>query len=339
MKKDKMTLKDIAQAANVSKTTASLILNGKGQRFSQQTINKVHAVAEQYHYVPDFYAQHMTTKESKMIGVILPDLTDFFFAELLKAIEEVASKQGYSILLMHSQHSQEKEEEALHTMINRSVDGIILATPYKVKESLLVQIKEICPIILIDNRENPRNEAIIYVDEKKGMIDMVNYLYECGHRRIAFLKEDSNYYQLTYRFEGYKEVMSQLGLYDEQLIIETPLSVQGGFNGTEKLLQKNIPFTALICVNDHLAIGAYRSLFEHGIHIPDDISVVGFDNIDIAQYLTPSLTTVNQPIYELGYSAIKHLIDKIHHPNEPIANKELSTTLCLRDSVLKRKNK
>ena len=338
MKKEKITLKEIARLASVSPTTASLILNGKGQRMSQETIDRVNKVVEQYHYVPDFYAQRMTTKEAKMIGVILPDLTDFFFAKLLQGIERAAAKEGYSILLMHSHHSKEKEEEALQTMISRSVDGIILATPYLVDGELFNQVKKICPIILIDNRNNPRKEAIIYVDEQKGMADMVHYLYECGHRHIAFLKEDQCYYQLNYRFQGFKETMEQLGIFNEQLIVETPLSVAGGYIGTKKLLQKKTPFTAVICANDHLAIGAYRSLFEEGKQIPEDISIVGFDNIDIAAYLTPALTTVNQPIEALGTSAINHLIEKIQHPESPIANEELKTTLCIRDSVIKRKS-
>lgn len=333
MKTSKVTIKDIAKLADVSPTTVSLILNGKGDRFSEETIRSVKAIAKENHYVPDFYAKQLTIKDAKTIGVILPDLTDFFFGELLKGIEKVAYQEGYSVLLMHSEHSKEKEHQDLNIMLSRSVSGIILATPYEMDSDLFEQIKQLCPIILMDHHQNPRNEGIIYVDEKNGMRHAVEYLYEKGHRKIAFIKEDKSYYQLNDRAEGYFSKMKELNLFNPKLVIETDLSVEGGYFGACRLLDQSEDFTAVICANDHLAIGAYRAFSLAGKKIPEDFSVIGFDNIDIAPYLSPALTTVKQPIHELGEIAARRLIEKMNHPEEAIKNSKLNTTLCIRESV------
>lgn len=330
----KLKIKDLAELAGVSPTTVSLILNGKGARFSEGTQEKVRYLAKKYHYYPDFYAQNLTTKLNKTIGVILPDLTDFFFEEMLKGIEAVATAAGYSVLLYHSQHSEAKEWEGVELMLSRSVAGLILATPHHLSPERFSQIKALCPVVLMDNQSNERQEGKIYVDERRGMQMAVDYLYQCGHRHIAYIKENKNYYQLFDRFQGYREAMQAHHILDEDLIIETDLSVEGGYAGCQKLLSDDKKFTAAICTNDYMAIGVYRSLFKAGKRIPEDVSIVGFDNIDMAAYITPALTTIHQPIDALGRMAAKALLDKIQQPEAPIANKILEPHLCKRESVI-----
>lgn len=335
MKKEKLTIKDIAKMAQVSPTTVSLILNGKGQRFSDETIETVRKIVKEHHYTPDFYAKNLTMKKSKTIGVIVPDLTDYFFAELLKGIEKKATQAGYSVLLFHSDHSKEKEKQGLQLMISRSVSGMILATPYLLDDEIFTQIKHNMPIILVDGTKKQRKEGNIYVDEYSGMKEAVYYLHEQGHERIAFLKEDKEYYQLEHRTKAYQDAMTELGLYDETLMMETSLSVEGGYEGMKKLLASSLQFTAVLCTNDHLAIGAYRAIFQAGLAIPHDISIVGFDDIDISAYLSPALTTVSQPIHQLGEQAAQCLINKIQQPEDAIANQKLKTKLVIRESVTK----
>lgn len=333
MKKEKLTIKDIAKMAQVSPTTVSLILNDKGQRFSSETIDKVQKIVKEYHYTPDFYAKNLTMKEAKTIGVIVPDLTDYFFAEMLKGIEETATQYGYSVLLFNSDHSEEKERAGIEIMISRSVSGLILATPYLIDDAIFTQIKHNMPVVLVDETKKQRKEGNIYVDEYSGMKEAVYYLYQQGHRRIAYLKEDHSYYQLEHRTRAYIDAMTELRLFQPELIQETALSVEGGYQGMLALLDQTQPFTAVLCTNDNLAVGAYRAIHKRGLTIPADISIMGFDDIDIASYLTPALTTIRQPIDQLGCQATHALINKINSPDQALINQRLQTTLVERESV------
>lgn len=329
----KLTMKQLADLAGVSTTTVSLILSGKGERFSKETKERVKKLAAQYHYYPDFYAQNLSTKANKTIGVIVPDLTDFFFGEVLKGIESVTTKEGYTVLLFHSQHSPKMEKKGIELMLSRSVEGIILATPYTLEENYFKHIKATCPILLLDNQGNKREQGKIDIDEKQGMQLAIDELYRCGHRKIFYIKENKKYYQLKEREKCYIDAMKKYHLYHPEWMIETDLSVEGGYKGCEFLLSQDKKIDSIICANDYMAIGVYRSLFKHGYRIPEDISIVGFDNIDMASYITPALTTIHQPIYELGQVAAKSLIEKIQNPQRPIANKTLEPSLVKRESV------
>lgn len=335
----KLTIKDIAKLAGVSTTTVSLILNHKGDRFSQETIDKVLAVVKENNYYPDFFAQNLVSKNNKTIGVIIPTLGDLFFDGLFEGIEEIASAKGYSVILFNSGNSKEKEERGLEFMLSRSVSGIILATPNVLDDDRFALIRRRCPILLLDRGVTPRLEGQIAVDEYGGMAEAMDKLVELGHQRIAYLRENHTYYNLQSRYEGYQRGLERHHLpNDPDLVVETELSVEGGYMGTKKLLQSGVEFTALCCANDYVAIGAYRALLQAGKKIPEDVSVVGFDDINIAAYITPALSTVKQPIDELGMEATKALINKIENPSHSLENKTFSTHLKMRESITKAKN-
>lgn len=330
----RVTIKDIARLANVSTTTVSLILNDKGDRFSKETIEKVMRIAKENHYYPDFYARNLITKGNKTIGVILPDLTDFFFGQLFEGIEETFVKAGYSVMLYHSNHDKEREREGIKMMLERSVTGIIFATPYALTSEELSDITNRCPIVLMDRGCTPRDEGKIFVDEKSGMIHAVQYLYEQGYRKLALIRENESYYQLSERTEGFYEGLKQCGLeVNENRIVTNALSAEGGYEATKQLIERNVEFDALMCVNDYMAFGAMRALQKAGYRIPEDIALVGYDDIEMASYMMPSLTTVQQPIYQLGIEAAEALISKVNDPQKAIRNRTLETTLIVREST------
>lgn len=332
----KLTIKDIAKLAGVSPTTVSLILNHKGERFSDETIKKVLQIVEETNYYPDFFAQNLVNKNNKTIGVIIPTLGDLFFDGLFEGIEKVASEQGYSVILFNSGNSKDKENRGLDFMLSRSVSGIILATPHVLNHERFALIRRRCPILLMDRGITPRLEGQIAVDESGGMAEAMDKLNELGHRRIAYIKENQSYYNLQARFEGYLKGIRRHHLEkDDSLIIAADLSVEGGYKAAKKLLEQGSSFTALCCANDYMAVGAYRALLQAGKKIPDDISVLGFDDIDIAAYITPALSTVKQPIDELGMEAAAALIRKIEHPDTSLENKTLGTHLKMRESIAK----
>lgn len=331
-----LTIKDIAKMAGVSTTTVSLILNDKGDRFNPKTVQRVMDIVQENKYQPNFFAKNMITKNTKTIGVIVPDIKDFFFNQLFEGIESVFTELGYSVVLYRTSHVKSKEDKAIDFMLSRSVSGIIFATPYLFPEKKYQEFQQLCPTILLDRGILKRDFGNFYVDEYSGTCELINYLIAMGHKKIAFIKENKDYYQLSERSKAFFDTMAQHNLtVSDELVQTTPLSVDGGYIAMKELLKFKNQFTAVFCANDYLAMGAYRALQSQGFNIPNDYSVVGFDDIDFSSYITPTLTTVSQPIYEMGSQVAKHLLNKIKNPDEPLQNCIFDSKLVVRNSVKK----
>lgn len=334
----KLTIKDIAERAGVSITTVSQILNNKGSRFSEETRSRVMRIVEETNYKPDFIAQSMITKRSRMIGMIVPDVTDFFFSKLIEGVETYMNSLGYMIILCNSKHDKALEKKYFDELMHRAVEGIIIATPNVLDEEIMAvcsRRQRGLPIVLVDMGKNQRNEGKLIVEEYKGVYAAVEYLIECGHRKIGFLREVDDYYQLSERITGYLNCLEDFHIpYRGDYITESTLTIQGGYLGTKKLLaQTSAQLTALVCTNDQMAVGAYQAIYERGLRVPEDISVIGFDGLDLGRYLAPALTTVYQPIFEIGFAAAKFTMDAIENPFAPIPNKVFPTELLKRNSV------
>lgn len=339
----KLTIKDIAKEAGVSITTVSQILNNKGHRFSDKTKEKVLSIVEEHNYKPDIVAQSMITKKSKTIGMIVPDVTDLFFAKLIEGVETYLNALGYALVLSNSKHDSNLEKKYFVELMHRAVEGIIIATPNILDESIISVAsskKKKMPVIMIDMGKNIRSEGKLIVEEYKGVYSAVNYLIDMGHHKIGFIQEIGDYYQLSERITGYLNCLEDHKIpYRDAYIVETELSIAGGYAGTKKLLAN--PFsdvTAIVCSNDQMAIGAYQALHEAGLNIPKDISVVGFDGLEIGKYLAPALTTIKQPVYDIGFEAAKFVIDAIANPYQRIPNKIFDTELIIRDSITRLTN-
>ena len=332
----KLTIKDIAKMAGVSTTTVSLILNDKADRFNENTVEKVMKVVREHNYQPNFFARNMITKNTQTIGVILPDIKDYFFNQLFEGIETFFKQHNYGVVLYRTSHSKEQEEKAINFMLSRSVSGIIFATPYLFDKDKYHDLQKNCPVMLLDRGRMERDKGKYYVDEYQGARDLMDYLYQQGHRKIALIKENKDYYQLTERTKAYYDALKSYELpVNDALVQTTSLNVEGGYLAMEELLKKDQDFTAVVCTNDYLALGAYRALQLKGYKIPTDVSVVGFDNIDLSQYLTPSLTTVAQPIFEMGNTVAEMLLHRIENPDTQLENKIFKSQLVIRESVRK----
>ncbi|WEG73355.1 LacI family DNA-binding transcriptional regulator [Vagococcus intermedius] len=334
----KLTIKDIANKAGVSITTVSQILNNKGSRFSEETRNKVLRIVAENNYKPDFFAKSMITKRSRTIGMIVPDVTDLFFSKLIEGVETYLNALGYMIILCNSKHSVELEKKSFEELMYRSVEGIIVATPNLLDPFIMevcLRKKKDIPVVLVDMGKNTRNEGKLIVEEYKGVHEGVSYLIKQGHRKIGFLREVGDYYQLSERITGYLNCLEDYNIpYNPAYIEECFLTIQGGYEGTQKLLHKsNREITALVCSNDQMAIGAYQAIYEAGLKIPEDISVIGFDDLETGKYLAPALTTIHQPVFDIGFSAAKFAVDAIENPYVRIPNKIFPTQLVIRESV------
>ncbi|MGX7245007.1 LacI family DNA-binding transcriptional regulator [Enterococcus quebecensis] len=331
----KLTIKEIADMSGVSVTTVSQILNNKGSRFSEQTRKKVLAVVEEYDYKPDYFASNIITRHSKTIGMVVPDVTDFFFAKVIEGVETYLNSLGYMILLCNSKHDEEKATQYVTELVHRSVDGIIFATPNILPTNHILRNKtqRKVPVILVDRGINPRETGRLIVKEYEGVYQAVCYLIKQGHRHIGMLKENDGYYQLTERVTAYQHALKDNGIpLREEYMCSGDLNLGGGYTAAKNVL-KNQKITAIFCGNDEMAMGAYQAIESCGKKIPDDISVIGFDGLEISEYLVPGLTTVYQPSFDIGFYAAQYLVEAINHPEGKIPNKIFDTTFILRNST------
>lgn len=327
----KITIKEIAAISGVSTTTVSQILNNKGQRFSEETRQRVLKVVEEYDYNPDYFAKNMVHRESKTVGMIVPDVTDLFFSKVIEGVEAYFNKKDYMILLCNSRHSAEKEKDYIKQLQNRSVAGILLASPNSLK--LESDLKG-SPYILIDRGLNTRTEGNLLVKEYSGVYQAMKHLITNGHTKIGMLTNESGYYEMTERFDAYYQCLKDHNIdYNPDFIADGPVTIEGGYLAAKELLEKQ-SITALCCGNDQMAVGAYRAAYELGLSIPNDLSVIGFDDLEISAFLNPPLTTVKQPAFDIGYTAAQYLLQEIEHPDKIVPNKTFETTFIERGSTI-----
>ena len=332
----KITIKDVARLSGVSITTVSQILNHKGERFSAETKKKVLDVVAEYDYKADYFAQNMIGKRTKTIGMVVPDVTDLFFSKVIEGVENYLNELGFMILLCNSNHSSEKENIYIDELLHRSVEGIILASPNPIHVPKLIDDRgrKKIPYILIDRGLNERDEGKLITNEFQGAYEAVELLINQGHTKIGMLGNETSFYEITDRFLGYQKCLMNHGIdYQERFVTNEPLTIKGGYEGAQKILKQDV--TALFCGNDQMAVGAYRAINEVGKKIPEDISVIGYDGLELTDYMVPALTTVRQPIFEIGYFAAKFLVDNINNPKEKIPNKYFDTKLMKKNSTKK----
>lgn len=331
----KLTIRQIAEMAGVSVTTVSQILNHKGRRFSAETRQRVNDIVEKYQYKPDFFASNLITRHSKTIGMIVPDVTDSFFSKIVEGAEHYTNPLGYMLVLCNSHHELEKEIQLLQQLADRSVEGVILATPNVLPEEYNVgsEFSQTMPLGLIDRGINQRDNGRLIVKEYEGAYQAVSYLVKNGHRNIGLIKENTNYYQLEERYNGYYQALKDVGiLFKHENVVTADLTVEGGYYAAQQLLkQKHL--TAIFCSNDAMAMGCYRAIYERNYKIPDDISVIGFDGLSFSKFMNPPLTTIKQPVFDIGFTAAKFIVDAIEFPEQRIPNKIFETKLIFRESV------
>ncbi|WP_283677067.1 LacI family DNA-binding transcriptional regulator [Clostridium perfringens] len=310
----KTTLLDIAKAVNVSKTTVSMVLNNKEINVSKETREKIFKAAKDMNYIPNSLARSLSTKKSYTLGMIIPDIQNPFFSEMAKAIEVESEKHGYSIILCNTLNEKKKEEEYLKLLISKLVDGVIIAAFGDGKEWIKILKNNKIPFVMIDRMvSDEKNANGVFCDNKKGVELGVNYLVNRGNKHIAFVTGKANLEIANLRLEGFKNTAKSLGISNETIIEESDFSMEGGINATERIIKNNKKVDAIFYSSDVMAIGGMKYLIRNGYKIPEDISILGYDNINICSYMEPELTTIAQPIYKIGESSCKLLMDLINN--------------------------
>jgi Transcriptional regulators len=302
----KVTIKEVAQAAGVSIGTVSRVLNGK-DRVSQATRAKVQAAVESLDFKPDLTARAMIHKQTQSIGLVVPALTNEYWSALAEYVQEAAWNKGYTMLLCTAGYQLEKHLSCIQTLIDRKVDGIIagirLHDPLEQEQLNLASWPNVKMVSLV--QEHP-NMLLIGVDQYASSIRAVEHLISLGHRSIAYIGYSED------RERGYRHALELHGIpIAEELIVRGDGSFQSGYHGVMQLKEQGTAYTALFCWNDMTALGALQACEAIGLRVPQDVAVVGYDDIPMAKLVKPALTSVHQPLKEIGRTAVHRLLDLI----------------------------
>ena len=309
-------IKDVAVAAGVSVTTVSHVLNDVAYaRISLETREKVKATAERLGYGPNRLAQALRTQRTGMLGLVSEDIaTTPHAGRIILGADEAARARGYNLMIINTSGaaSDQSRQADVEALLERRVDGILYATMYHREVTLPENLSSI-PAVLVDAESLAGSVASVVPDEEGGSRVAVQSLLDAGHRRIGFLNNTDDVPATRDRLRGFRNALNEAGLDGGAAPVESePSEVLGGYLAALRMLKREDRPTGLFCYNDRMAMGAYRAAAELGISIPNELSVVGFDDQElIAANLYPGLTTVALPHYEMGAWATERLIDAI----------------------------
>ena len=329
------TIKEVSKLAGVSKATVSRVINGN-QSVSPDSRDKVMKAMKELGYKPNALAQALATNRSKTIGMVVSDLSGAFFGPMMKSAEKVIREAGWQMVVTNGQGQESYEREAIEFLQNRPVDALIV-TPYAFPEEELAEVNEQgTPVVVVNREIEGFTDNCIYLDNILGGYLATKHLIEKGHRNIAHLCGHLTHADAQERLEGYKKALAEFDIaYDPALVFEEDYNEGGGHRACRQLLESGAEFTAIFCGNDGIAIGVNQELRLNGKSVPDDVSLVGYDDVSFAQYLTPALTTVHFPVEEMGVQAAELALKQIKKSNTVI-NHRLEPKLIERDSVKQR---
>lgn len=304
------SLRTLGEYLNLSPATISLVLNNApGVRsIPQETRDRVTEAAAKFDYRPSFYARSLRKRQSFLVGVLVPELSDSYTAQVLAGVEEYLIEEGYFYLTASHRRKPDLIEEYPRLLLDRSVEGFLVI------DTVLTHGMNL-PVVAVAGHRKIEGVTDVVLDQRRAAELMLRHLYKLGHRKIAFMRGGSHSSDADDRWECLMAVARELKLevapklsVQLQLRVSTP---ELGYGPASQLLDSGAHFTALVCYDDLAAIGAIRAFMDHGLRVPDDISVVGFDDIQGASYHNPSLTTIRQPLQQMGVVAARILLQRI----------------------------
>ncbi len=306
-----VTIKDVAKRAGVSITTVSHVIN-KTRYVSDDLTESVYKAMHELNYRPNTLARSLRSGRTKTIGLVIPDISNLFFAEVSRKIEDKGFEYEYSVILCNTDDDPKKEKTYINVLLEKQVDGIIFISAGGTEENLMNPIDFGIPTIVADRDIQGATSDVVLVDNLKGGYDAVKYLFSLNHRRIGCISGPSPVTPSAQRLEGYKKALSKVNIKIDNLLIETgDFRFESGERAMRNLLKLSNPPTAVFACNDMMAMGAMRAVSDCGMNIPEDISLIGFDNIPLSKSVYPALTTIAQPIGEMADLIVEMLVTKI----------------------------
>lgn len=303
------TLNDVAKRAGVSPMTVSRVINNSGY-IHQKTRERVEKAIAELGYVPNALARSLRFKQTKTLALLISDITNPFFTTLARGVEDAASEQGFSVILCNSDKSRDKEQQYLNVVIQKQVDGVLLVPAVSSIES--GKFLQDCgvPFVVIDRRAPGLEADIVRCNTEVGAYQLTKHLLELGHRSIAALSGPEQVTTAADRIAGYRRALIETGMEDSALEFYGGFTVKSGYDLTKRVLDTANP-TAMLAANNFIVFGALRALKEANLRVPQDMSVVTFDDLLEVIGVEPFLTVVRQPAYEMGRRATQLLLDRL----------------------------
>jgi LacI family transcriptional regulator len=330
------TLKTISKIVGCSDTTVSRVLNGKAieYRISQKKADEILSVAQELNFSPNALARSLRTRQTLTIGLVIPDISNPFFASIARYVERECRKIGYSVILADTEESTELEIESISVLKSRNIDGMIISPVGQSVDHLEALYAEGVPIVVIDRYVDGSTLPFVASDNYNGAKNAVSHLIEHGHRTIACIQGLPYTSPNTDRVKGYRDALQQSGIdLDDSLIVGDSFGEENGYLETKLLLKRTPKPTAIFAVSNLISLGALRALKDENMSIPEDISIVVFDEQPYHSYLATPMTTVAQPIADMGQIAIKMLYKQMKSDTKIDHGIVLPTHLMVRQSV------
>ncbi len=328
----KVTIRDVAREAGVSVATVSRVFNRSGP-VREPTRQRILEVADRLRYVPDSAARSLITRRTGTLGVLLPELYGEFFSEVIRGIDGAAQARGYHVLLSSSHANRGEIVTALRAMRGR-VDGLVVMSPDIDAQGLRANLPESLPVVLLNCAVSGSAYDSLNIDNLGGASAMVEHLLALGHRRIAMIAGPARNHDASERLRGYRTALEAAGAeVRDEWVLPGDFTESGGHRAAERFLELDPRPTAIFAANDSMAVGAVSRLREAGLVVPDDVAVAGFDDIPIAAYVSPPLSSVQVAIAELGSRSVELLVEAIEEKNRHVRRQEvLPTRLVIRAS-------
>jgi LacI family transcriptional regulator len=326
-------MRDVAEQAGVSVTTVSHVINNS-RPVNPETRTRVEQAMQVLGYHPNVLARSLRRGKTQTIGVILPDNANPYFAEVARGIEDTSFSQGYSVVLCNSDNNLEKEHLYTNVLIEKQVDGIIFVAAGLSEENINNLQKRGVPSVLVDRQVSGVQLDSVFADNRVGGYLATNHLINLEHRSIACITGPKGVRSSSERIAGYQQALDAAGIpTNPGWVVEGDFQYQSGYSAAQQLIKAGATPSAIFACNDLMAIGAYRYAHENQLNIPGDISIIGFDDIRLAEYTNPPLTTIHQSKDRMGALAAEMLLERIANGNLAFRHEIVAVQLVVRSST------
>jgi LacI family transcriptional regulator len=327
------TIRDVARRAGVAPITVSRVINNSGY-VSARTRQRVEEAIGELKYVPNALAQGLRFNRTNLIALVLSDITNPFWTTVARGTEDAASEENLSVILCNTDENVVKQDKYVRLLLQRQVDGFLLVPSQATVESVSLIQQQQVPLVILDRQVSGVSADVVRGDSEGGAYNLTCYLIGLGHHRIAILSGPETASTSTQRVAGYERAFADAGLkVDTKLVSYGKFHQDSGYERTLEILKLSGRPTALFAANNFIAIGVMKALYEAGVRVPEDMSVVAFDDLPLGLLVQPFLTVVAQPAYDMGYRATKLLLKRIAYPDEASSEEiVLPTQLLVRQS-------
>lgn len=335
----RVTIKEVAKEAGVSTTTVSHVIN-ETRFVEEDTRLRVINSIQKLGYKVNNAARSLRAGKSQTIGLVIPDAANLFFAEFSRKIEDFGFKAGYNVIICNTDNKTDKELAYLDALVSKQVDGVILISSGGDLANIQTLINQEIPFVIADREVSTDIADVVLLDNEQAGFDATNYLLNLGHRVIGCITGPNNFSPSSQRLDGFLRAHKEWGLpYYPELITAGKFTLSSGFSSFDWIWQNENKPSALFVFSDMMAIGAINNAVSKGLNVPKDLSVVGFDNVELASAYTPSITSFDQPVEHMAETIVDLLIDRIKHQSSSKRRIVFRGSLMIRESTRKYKEK